>query len=95
LTSAIKNHYQSFVGESDLHYQARKESMRLSGRWVWMAAVSGHGRMRDRDGAGARSDENSYVLTFKDNRSEPAEPVGPAGSSSSCGQERRPVAGRI
>ena len=72
--------------------------MRQSGRWVWMAAVvAWHGRMRDRDGAPGRAAmTNSYVLTFKDNKIEPAELQVPAGVEFKLrGQERRPVAGGI
>ena len=55
--------------------------MRLSGRWVWMAAVvAGMGVCAIGTAPrAARSDENSYVLTFKDNKIEPAELQVPAG----------------
>ena len=55
--------------------------MRRSGRWVWMAAVAVAMGICAIGTATqfARGDDNSYVLTFKDNKIEPAELQVPAG----------------
>ena len=55
--------------------------MRRSGRWLWMAAVAVAMGVCAVGTATqvARSDESSYVLTFKDHKLEPAELQVPAG----------------